>query len=182
MRRRKPAKADKTGRSTVQSDPQQGPAIWQGHWTSLGRDLLDSHAWRAQSINCRRVIDRILLEHIGHGGLTNGALAVTHADFGRHGIRGNSVLPAIEEAIALGLIRREREGHRAWGAFKGRAAMFGLTWFGTVDGRPPSNEWKRFGSREEAEQAAKNARQRVEESASSRPARRNRVNPVPNAA
>lgn len=128
------------------------------------------------------MVDRILLEHIGHGGLTNGALAVTHDDSKRHGVRANSVLPAIEEAIALGLIRRVREGQRAWGAFKGRAALFGLTWFGMVDGRPPSNDWKRFGSLEEAEQAAKNARQRVEESASIRPARRNRLNPVPTAA
>ncbi len=182
VRRRKPAKADKTGRSTVQSDPRQGPSVWDGHWTSLGRDLLDSHAWRAQSINCRRVVDRIILEHIGHGGLTNGALVVTYDDFRRCGVRGNAILPALEEAIALGLIRRVRVGHRAWGDFKGRPALYGLTWFGMVDGQAPSNEWKRFGTPEEAEQASKNARQEVTETASDRPARRSQIPIVSSAA
>ena len=177
MKRAKAAKADKTGRSTCQKDPRQGPAVWEGHWTSLGSELLESHAWRAQSDNCRKVIDRVIVEHIGHGALSNGALAVTHGDFHLYGIRRSSVLAAIEEAIALGLLRRVRAGHRAWGAFKGRAAVYALTWFATHSGQAPTNEWKRFETIEDASQAAKQARDRVKATACDRPARRKRIVP-----
>jgi hypothetical protein len=40
----------------------------------LPRELIASDAWRSLGINGRRLIDFLLLEHMGHGGKENGKL------------------------------------------------------------------------------------------------------------
>lgn len=160
--RTKTQKADATGRSLAfKADPRQGPGVWTEPWTSIGVELLESYAWRAQSDVCRRVVDRVIFEHASHLGSENGELIVRYEDFVRWGIRKSSVSLGIAEAVALGLVRVVERGRPAYGGFKGRASTYRVTWFATKEGGPPTNEWKRFRSLREARAAGKSARDRV---------------------
>ena len=76
-------KQDKTGRSTPvrlkKHKPKNGPkecGFAQFGW--FGLELMESEAFRALSPNSRRLLDRVLIEHIHHGGVENGQLMATH--------------------------------------------------------------------------------------------------------
>jgi hypothetical protein len=160
-------KHDKTGRSTsrfadprfrkLNSPPKGEPWLW------LSREILESFAFRALSGASQKVVFRIGVEHLSHGGSLNGDLAVTYRDFEAYGVAATSVLLAIVEAVALGLIERRDGGTRAWGSFKGRPARYRLCWLPTHTGEPATNRWRRFKSLDEAREAAVRARQAVEE-------------------
>ena len=157
---------DATGRSTgrfadprfrkMNKPPSGEPWLW------LTREILESYAWRALSSSGQKVVCRIGLEHLAHGGCQNGDLPVTYRVFEAYGIGPNSISPALAEAVELGLIERTAIGHRAWGEFKGSPARYALGWLPFHDGRPAGDHWRRFGSLAEARQAANRARQFVE--------------------
>ncbi|WP_056195543.1 hypothetical protein [Methylobacterium sp. Leaf123] len=109
-------KADATGRSTGKfADPRfkKLNAVPQGQaFLWLTRDMVESPAWRAMSQNARLVIDRVCVEHMGHGGGQNGFLPVTYDDFENAGIRRGSIRRAIAEALALGFVQMTQKGTR----------------------------------------------------------------------
>lgn len=152
---------DVTGRSTGQRLGREkrvnGPPDDQRGWIWFTRDMLESPAWRALSDNGRRLIDRVLIEHMAHGGAQNGALPVTYDDLESWGIRRNSIAPAIAEAVALGWLDHQR-GRAAGGEAKGHAQLFRLTWMRTWDNEPATNRWKRLGSVPEAQAVSAAAR------------------------
>ena len=123
----------------------------------LPRDLLESFAWRALSENARRLIDRVLIEHMAHGGAENGALPVTYGDLASYGLRRNGILPAVAEAEALGLLERT-EGYAIRGEFRGQAQRFRIAWMWTAQGEQPTERWRRFASLKEATTAGTEAR------------------------
>ena len=152
---------DKTGRSTgvvANSRLRQAmrPPVDQP-WVWLTRDLLASYAWRSMSANARRLVERVMLEHMAHGGAENGALPVTYDDLSSWGIRLNSVAPSIAEAVALGLIEHH-PGRAAHIAGKGHAQLFRLSWLPTCEGEPALTRWQAFASLEDAQATAKAAR------------------------
>ena len=155
--RRHDAKGRSTGiiansrRRKKNGPPQDQPWVW------LSRDLLESPAWRALTENGRKVIDRILIEHMAHGGAENGNLPVTYSDFVAHGIRRNSVLPAICETEALGLIER-RPGLRARSRFKGSPQRFRIAWLPTSEGEATSSGWRAIRTLREAAEIVTAAR------------------------
>jgi len=137
MKHRKP---NSTGRSSGQLTRKVSENLKPpGHFVWLTGDLLNSPAWRGMSTNTRRLIDRLMLEHLSHGGVENGQLPVTHANFETYGLSRNFIRNAIDEAEAFGLIRFDRGGR--YGGVK-RPSIYRLTWLGQPDA-PPTNEWKR---------------------------------------
>jgi len=110
-------------------------------WVWLTLELLESVAWRAMSLTAWRVLNRIIVEHGGHGGGENGKLIVTHRQLHDWGVSKNSIGNAIDELEHLGLIR-VRKGRGGTG---GRHAnLFRLTWIGDHEGGSPTNDWKRI--------------------------------------
>jgi hypothetical protein len=80
-------------------------------------DMLSSPAWRTLSLSAHRVIDRISIELMHHGGADNGRLPVTYDDFERYGIHRHSIASAIREAVALGFVEitvKGRAGNAEW--------------------------------------------------------------------
>jgi hypothetical protein len=90
-------KADNLRRKRNRPPPDQ-PWIW------LTRELLESEAWRTASIHVRRLIERLLVEHMAHGGTENGRLICTYADLTKAGIRRQRIPDVIRDAIQRGLI------------------------------------------------------------------------------
>lgn len=111
----------------------------EGGWQALSRDFLVSDAVRTLSPNARKALDRIIVENIDHGRLRNGALIVTHQDFCDYGVTGEYVADAVDELIYKGLIKARR-GRAGDGT--AHPTIYTLTFTGTHDGLPATNEWK----------------------------------------
>lgn len=147
-RRQANAKTDKRGRSgrrAKQGNPATGPkpcGVEQWGWYPL--ELLGAAAFQALSRNARLVLDRVLWEHVAQGGMSNGELRISHADFCEAGVTRNQVATAIRECEAAGVLRVHRRGKIA-----GRNApnLYRLTWMGGwgSEGQMihPSNDWKK---------------------------------------
>lgn len=113
----------------------------QSGWMAITRDLLESPSYRTLSVNGRKALDRLIIEHIGHGRLKNGQLVVTHDQFIDYGVTGEYVADAIDELEYKGLLKADRG--RA-GAGTAHPTIYRLTFDGTHEGLPASNEWKKF--------------------------------------
>jgi hypothetical protein len=124
------------------------------------REMIASPAWRVLSLSARRLLDRIEIEMMSHGGpRSNARLPVTHNDFIKYGVRRNSIAPALREVVALGFVEITVQGRGGNAAFR-KASQFRLTYHAfkeDPDGEvlyEPTNEWRRFKTIEEAEAVA----------------------------
>jgi hypothetical protein len=72
--------------------------------------MLVSHAYRVLSLTARRVLDRIEIEHLQHGGKENGNLTVTYDQFEDYGIHRHAIGPAIREVVVLGFVEITEHG------------------------------------------------------------------------
>jgi hypothetical protein len=130
-----------------------------GQWVAHRIEMLEAPAFRALSRSAHMVIARIEIELAAHGGNDNGRLPVTTEDFVRYGMHRTSVAPAIREAEALGFIQVTERG-RGGNAEHRSPNRFYLTYAHTRDSkrRPPTDEWRRIKTMEEADQIAGAAR------------------------
>jgi hypothetical protein len=139
-------KPDATGRSSGKLGGRAGMAQKPPAgepWTWLTRELLSSEAWRSLSINARRFIDFLLIEHMNHAGTENGRLMATYAQLESHGLHPNKIKPAIDDCEQRGLVECQRGGMRV-------ATTYRLTWLPDRDGTPASNNWKIFKTQKSA--------------------------------
>ena len=122
-------------------------------------EMIESPAYRALSRSEHMVLSRIEIELAHHGGNDNGRLPVTIDDFVRYGMHRTSVAPAIRGVEALGFIRITDRG-RGGNAEHRSPNRFFLTYAHGRDSRadPPTNNWRRIKTMEEALQVARMAR------------------------
>jgi hypothetical protein len=116
-------------------------------WGWFSFELLESAAMRSLSVNGRRVLDRIRLEHMAHAGLKNGRLKVTWDDFVKFGVGRRFIAGALAEVIMAGIVAITQPGRKAWGRDPGDPTQYRLTYLPVAepgDFRPPTNEWKSF--------------------------------------
>ena len=141
-------KPNATGRSSGKLTGRQGelrrPPDGES-WAWLTRELVASPTWRLRSINCIRLIDFLLVEHMNHAARENGHLKAPYNQLVGWGLVRSEIRRAIEEAEFLGLIRYERGGR--W-AGTNQPSRFLLTFYADKEENPATNEWK--GKTEEA--------------------------------
>lgn len=108
----------------------------------LTREQLTSPAWRAMSINCRKLIDFLLIEQMNHAGQENGHLLATYDQLADYGMTRSGISSVINEAEKLGLIRVEHGGR--W-AGKNTPSIYELTFLPKQRPYPvyPTNDWRR---------------------------------------
>ena len=104
----------------------------QEQFVKLPRELLESDAWRSLSINARRVVDFLMIEHLRHGGRENGNLKAPKHQLVASGIGTHQVTAAIRETEERGLVECHRHGMRV-------ASTYALTWLRHRDGSPATN-------------------------------------------
>ncbi len=131
-----------------------------GYCVPIPRDLLTSPAWLAMSSRCRKLIDSLMVEFADRGGEDNGNLIAPYDMLQERGLRRETILDAVFEAQALGLVEARR-GQRSYGSRKS-PSVYRLTWLGTPDGLTPTNEWKSIKDAEEAQIRLRNARRNLE--------------------
>jgi hypothetical protein len=127
-----------------------------GQFAAHTIEMIKSPAWSVLSLSARRVLDRIEIEHADHGGYDNGRLPVTYDDFERYGIHRHSIAAAIRETVALGFTEITERGRAGNAEFRS-PHKFRLTYF-PVRRAPPTHEWQRIKTVEEAQALATAAR------------------------
>ena len=83
-------------------------------WSWYSVEMMQSDAWRDMSINARRMLDLLEIEHLKHGGYENGNLMMTYNQFVAGGIRRSSIFATIAELEKLGWIEVSRGGYRGF--------------------------------------------------------------------
>jgi hypothetical protein len=111
--------------------------------------MLESPAWQSLSLVARRVIDRIILEHMAHAGTENGNLVVTYKHFTNFGIRHSSISGAIQEAVERGFVIITEKGRASTGPNRW-PTRYALGWLPLKDGTPATNRWKAWTKRRSA--------------------------------
>ena len=121
--------------------------------------MLESPAYQALSVSAHRAISRIEIELAAHGGNDNGKLPVTYQNFIDYSMVRGSIAPALREAEALGFIECTKRGSGGNAEYR-EPSLYRLTFAHPRDSRqcPPSHEWQRIKTIEEAEQIARAAR------------------------
>ena len=130
-----------------------------GQWSPRLIEMLQSPAYRALSLSAHRLISRIEIELANHGGNDNGRLPVTKQDFIDYGISPRLIPPAKREAEALGFIRETIRGSGGNAEHRHPSCFF-LTFAHGRDSRadPPTHDWRKIKTIEEAETIADAAR------------------------
>jgi hypothetical protein len=144
----------------------------------IREEMLNSHAWRAASHLQRSMVDVVLAALAKRAGRDNGNLIVTNRDFKAWGFSFSSIDPNLSAAVALGLLdqKRGRPGMKGYG--KARRLRVPFLPIIDTDGselEPPSDEWARFSTTEEAKMAAETAYKKAQ---SSKNRSRNRITSV----
>jgi hypothetical protein len=142
-------KHNATGRSSGKLYVKSRQKI-EGQFVPHRLAMLESAAWRALSFTARRILDRIEIEHMGHGGVENGRLPVTYDDLERYGIRRKSISGGLFELAALGFLEITQRGRMAAAEFH-VPSKYRLTYVLTFDpAGAPTDEWSKFASDQEA--------------------------------
>ena len=127
------------------------------NWISYSRSMLESPAMRVLSPTAIRVMHRLEIEHMHHGGAENGRLIVTHEQFIEWGISQNMVAPAIRELVALGFVEVTEKGCGGNQDEK-RANRFRLTYVNTKSREQPTHEWRKIDTIKDAAMLVRGAR------------------------
>jgi hypothetical protein len=127
-----------------------------GQYVTHLRALIESPAWRVLSLSALRLLARIEIEHMRHGGQENGKLAVTYDDFIKYGINRHAIAPAIRECIALGVLLVTRPGRGGNAEFRA-PNLFLLPYMETDTA---AQKWRQIATIQEAEAVARTAARR----------------------
>jgi hypothetical protein len=127
-----------------------------GQFSAREIEMMESPAFQVLSLSAHRILDRLEIEHAHHGGNDNGALPCTYDDFESYGIHRHSIGPGIREVVALGFVEITDQG-RAGNAEWRKPSKFRLT-YRYKDRAPPTHEWRRIKTLEEATLVANTAR------------------------
>jgi len=142
----------KTSRQGRRNRPPEGAS-----WIWLTQEMMESPAWRALRFAPRKIVDRLIIEHLAHGGTENGNLITTYSNFQQFGLRRRpSIAPAIIEAETLGFIDVIERGGSAYAEFR-NPSRYALAWLDYKNGTPPTNRWKAFETVADARKAVRNA-------------------------
>lgn len=125
---------------------------WLTCWVPHRLEMLISPAWRARPIAVNRIIDRLEEEHLRHGGLNNGELYVSYAQFQQAGVSRRVVKAALECGRDLGFIQIRQEGEGRGDVRPPNA--YRLT-FLPAGKSVPTDDWKSIGEDRAAAIAAR---------------------------
>lgn len=120
-------------------------------------ELLLSPAWQAVPRPLQKLLERLEIEHLRHGGYENGHLFVSYEQFVSYGISKRSIRPTLALGEALKLITVSRADEVGSGNLRPPNA-YGLTYVPMKGKNAVGDEWKQV-SKDQAERAVEAYRQ-----------------------
>jgi hypothetical protein len=118
-------------------------------WVPHRLELIVSPAWQVIPRPLQRVIERLEIEHMRHGGFENGQLFVSYEQFVKYGVSRRVIRPVLElgEALKLVVIAKTDE----IGASNVRPPnAYGLTYLPIKGRSQPGDDWKRVSEQQAA--------------------------------
>jgi len=110
-----------------------------GGWVPHRYQLLVSPAWRHRPRPLARILERLEIEHLTHGGAENGHLVVSYAQFIAHGVSRKAIRSALSVGVALGLL--EVIQTEEWVGDIRAPNEYRLTYLPAKHRRAPTDEW-----------------------------------------
>jgi hypothetical protein len=111
----------------------------EGGWIPHRLRLLVSPAWRYRPKPLARILERLEIEHLTHGGAQNGHLAVSYAQFISYGVSRKAIRPALSAGVPLGLLEVIQTDE--WVGDIRAPNEYRLTYVPSKDRRAPTDEW-----------------------------------------
>lgn len=130
---------------------------WLTTWVPHRLEMLLSPAWQAVPRPLHKLIERLEIEHLRHGGFENGHLFVSYQQFVDYGISKRSIRPTLALGEALKLIKVDRVEEVGGGNLR-PPNRYGLTFTPLKGKREPGDEWRQV-SKQQAETALEAYRQ-----------------------
>ena len=126
-----------------------------GQFSARLIEMLESPAFRVLTLAERRVLDRAEIELSSHGGNDNGSLPITYGDLVSFGIKRDSIPPSLRALDALGLLKCTKRGRGGNAEHREPSAYF-ITYAHARNSnhQPPTHEWRRIKTIEEARKRA----------------------------
>jgi hypothetical protein len=104
-------------------------------------EFYQSEAFRSLNNAERKILARIEIEHMKHGGKENGRLVCLYDDFVAYGVRRPSIPAAIKHLETVGAIEMTQRGRRD---AMHNPHHYRLTYQPSFDGKWPTNEWRSY--------------------------------------
>lgn len=113
---------------------------WLDCWVAHRLEMLVHPTWQHAPIPLRRMLERLEIEHLRHGGFKNGELFVSFNQFVAASISRRKITATQDLGEALGLMRVIRS-QEATGDLRAPNA-YRLTYLPAKGARTPTDEWK----------------------------------------
>ena len=117
-------------------------------WVPHRLDMMASPAWRSRPRPLAKMIERLEIEHMRHGGKENGNLVVTYDQFEAYGVSRRAICQMIEAGQALGIIEVIKPEN--WYGDVRPPNVYRLTYIPAKGKRAPTDEWNSI-TQEQAE-------------------------------
>jgi len=140
---------------------------WLGSWVPRRLEMYLSPAWQKAPRPLIKILERLEVEHLRHGGKANGELYVAYSQFVAAGVSKRSILRTLDLGCALGFLEVTRQ-EEARGDIRPPNA-YRLTYVPAIGKNNPTDEWKSL-TEERVDYLL--GQYRVEEETSSRATRR----------
>ena len=111
--------------------------------------MLTSDVFRSLRLADLRILQRLEVEHVSHGGKQNGDLRCAYADFVEYGERRASIPEGIRRLVRGGFLVVTEQGRQSYGDLR-IPSRYRVTYLPTfADGRwvEPTHEWRLFEKR-----------------------------------
>jgi hypothetical protein len=120
-----------------------------GNWIPHRLALLESPAWRRRPKGVQKLLERIEIEHLHHGGAENGNLIVTYEQVvSECKVSRKDISRTIATAVGLGLLRVAQNDE--WIGDIKQPNRFTLTYLPAAGARAPTDEWATVSAEEVA--------------------------------
>ena len=111
-----------------------------GGWVAHRLKLMVSPAWRHRPIPLAKILERIEIEHMRHGGKENGHLVVSYDQLVRNGVSRRTIRSALALGVSLGLLEVKQSGE--WAGDVRSPNIYRLTYLPEKNRRAPTDEWE----------------------------------------
>lgn len=138
-----------------------------GSYVPRRLEMLQSPAWRCAPRPMVKWLEVLEVEHMRHKGCANGHLFKSYTQFIDEGFNRNTVSSMSRIAEALGFVRINRETGIGTKDLRD-ACAYTLTYLPTGTGRdmPPTDDWRRIKTEEQANRIIDEAREKKRKPAS----------------
>jgi hypothetical protein len=118
---------------------------WLSQFVPHRLEMLLHPAWQKAPRPLRKVLERLEIEHLRHGGYNNGELFVSYLQFVDCGVSKRSIRPTLQLGEDLGLIE-VIQGHETVRSDIRPANSYRLTYVPARGKENPTDEWMRISS------------------------------------